>query len=70
MLRVKLSPILEARLGRLARRIGRTKAYCVRKAISEFLAEREEYLIAASRLRDRRPLVSLDRVLRHSRLQG
>jgi RHH-type rel operon transcriptional repressor/antitoxin RelB len=37
MLSVRLSPKLEARLNRLAKRTGRTKAYYAKKAIEEFL---------------------------------
>ena len=37
MLSVRLSPKLEARLNRLAKRTGRTKASCAKKAIEEFL---------------------------------
>ena len=39
MLSLRLSPKLEARLNRLAKHTGRTKAYYVKKAIEEFLEE-------------------------------
>jgi RHH-type rel operon transcriptional repressor/antitoxin RelB len=50
MLSVRLSAKLEARLTRLAKRTGRTKAYYAKKAIEEFLEEQEDYFIALSRL--------------------
>ena len=39
MLTVRLSPKLEARLNRLAKRTGRAKAFYAKKAIAEFLDE-------------------------------
>ncbi len=50
MLSVRLSPKLEARLNRLAKRTGRTKAYYANKAIEEFLEEQEDYFIALSQV--------------------
>lgn len=59
MLTVRLSPKLEARLNRLARRTGRPKAYYAKKAIAEFLDEQEDYLIAVSRLEEDLPSIPL-----------
>lgn len=64
MLTVRLSPNLEARLDRLARRTGRPKAYYAKKAIAEFLDEQEDYLIAMSRLEDDLPSVPLAEVVK------
>ena len=52
MLTVRLSPRLEARLNRLAKRTGRPKSFYAKKAITEFLDEQEDYLIAVARLED------------------
>ena len=59
MLTVRLSPKLEARLSRLARRTGRPKAYYAKKAIAEFLDEQEDYLIAIARLEEDLPAIPL-----------
>ncbi len=64
MLIVRLSPELEARLNKLAKRTGRPKAYYAKRAIAEFLDEQEDYLIAASRLEDQIPSISLDKVVK------
>jgi len=60
MLAVRLPKDVEARLNKLAKRTGRPKSYYVRQAIAEFLDEREDYLIALSRLEKREPTVSLE----------
>ena len=61
---VRLSPKLEGRLNRLAKRTGRPKAYYAQKAIAEFLDEREDYLIAVARLEDNLPTIPLAEVIR------
>lgn len=63
MLTVRLSPKLEARLERLAKRTHRPKAYYAKRAIAEFL-EQEDYLIAVSRLEDNLTTIPLDEVVR------
>ena len=60
MLAVRLPKDVEARLQRLAERTGRSKSYYARQAITEFLDEREDYLIALSRLERREPTISLE----------
>lgn len=52
MLGVRLDPDTEARLARLAKATGRSKSHYAKEAIKEFLDEREDYLIALSRLED------------------
>lgn len=69
MLTVRLSPELEARLNKLAKRTGRPKAYYAKRAIAEFLDEQEDYLIAVSRLEDQLPLISLDKVIKRLGVQ-
>jgi RHH-type transcriptional regulator, rel operon repressor / antitoxin RelB len=64
MLTVRLSPKLEARLSRLARRTGRPKAFYAKKAIAEFLDEQEDYLIALSRLEEDLPSIPLREVVK------
>jgi RHH-type transcriptional regulator, rel operon repressor / antitoxin RelB len=64
MLTVRLSPKLEARLDKLARRTGRSKSHYAKQAIAEFLDDQEDYLIAVSRLEDELPAISLNKVIR------
>ncbi|MSO92007.1 MAG: ribbon-helix-helix protein, CopG family [Rhodospirillales bacterium] len=69
MLAVRLPKAIEVRLERLALRTGRTKSYYVRHAIAEFLDEREDYLIAISRMEKREPRVSLDKLAKRLGLE-
>ena len=59
MLAVRLGPADLARLDRLSRRTGRSRSHYARQAISEFLDEREDYLIALARLEKGEPAVGL-----------
>jgi len=70
MLTVRLSPRLQARLNRLARRTGRPKAFYAKKAITEFLDEQEDYLIALARLEDNLPTIPLSEVVKRLGLDG
>ena len=70
MLTVRLSPRLQARLDRLARRTGRPKAFYAKKAITEFLDEQEDYLIALARLEDNLPPIPLSEVVKRLGLDG
>jgi RHH-type rel operon transcriptional repressor/antitoxin RelB len=70
MLTVRLSPRLQARLNRLARRTGRPKAFYAKKAITEFLDEQENYLIAVARLEDNLPPIPLSEVVKRLGLDG
>jgi RHH-type transcriptional regulator, rel operon repressor / antitoxin RelB len=64
MLTVRLSPALEARLNKLAKRTGRPKSYYAKQAIVEFLDEQEDYLVAVSRLEDEMPSIPLSKVVK------
>jgi len=64
MLTVRLSPKLEARLDKLARRTGRSKSHYAKQAIAEFLDDQEDYFIADSRLEDDLPSVPLSKVIK------
>jgi len=70
MLSVRLSPKLEARLNRLAKRTGRTKAYYAKKAIEDFLEEQEDYFIALSRLEEKLPGIPLQEVVKKLGLES
>lgn len=62
MLTVRLTPQIETRLARLAKRTGRSKSHYAKQAIAEFLDDQEDYLIAISRLEDDLPSIPLDKV--------
>jgi RHH-type rel operon transcriptional repressor/antitoxin RelB len=64
MLTVRLTPKMEARLTRLAKRTGRSKSHYAKQAIGEFLDDQEDYLIAISRLEDDLPAIPLDKVVK------
>jgi RHH-type rel operon transcriptional repressor/antitoxin RelB len=50
MLAIRLSPSIEKRLVRLARRTGRTKTYYVREALLEHLEDLEDMYLAEGAL--------------------
>ena len=50
MLAIRLPRDIEDRLDKLAKKTGRTKTYYAREAILEYLADLEDYHLAASRL--------------------
>jgi RHH-type rel operon transcriptional repressor/antitoxin RelB len=64
MLAIRLPSTLEARLDFLSERTGRPKSYYARQAIEEFLEDREDYLLAVSRLEEKNPRISLEEVRR------
>jgi RHH-type rel operon transcriptional repressor/antitoxin RelB len=70
MLTVRLSPKLETRLNKLAKRTGRPKSYFAKKALESFLDEQEDYLIALSRLENKMPSIPLEEVMRRLGLDG
>ena len=70
MLTVRLSPKLEARLNRLAKRTGRTKAYYAKKAIEDFLEDQEDYFLALSRLEEKLPGIPLEEVMKKLGLES
>jgi len=51
------------RLERLAQRTGRSKSLYIRRAVKEYLDEKEDYLIAAQRLEENLPSIPLEKVL-------
>jgi RHH-type rel operon transcriptional repressor/antitoxin RelB len=61
---------LEARLNRLAKRTGRTKAYYAKKAIEDFLEDQEDYFLALSRLEEKLPGIPLAEVVKKLGLES
>jgi RHH-type rel operon transcriptional repressor/antitoxin RelB len=70
MLALRLSPEIEQRLEALARKTGRTKSYYAKKAITEFLQDEEDYLLALTRLEENNPRLSLEDIERQLGLES
>ena len=51
MLAVRLPEDIEERLDRLARKTGRAKSFYVREALSEYLADLEDFYLAEKRMK-------------------
>lgn len=62
MLAVRLDSSMESQLDNLARETGRSKSYYVKKAIENFLEDREDYLLALAVLERNEPTKTLDEV--------
>jgi RHH-type rel operon transcriptional repressor/antitoxin RelB len=60
MLALRLPDDIEKRLEALARKTGRTKSFYAREAILRHLEDLEDAHLARTRLKGRRPRVSLD----------
>lgn len=60
MLAVRLPEKLEHKLENLVEETGRSKSYYVRQAIEEFLEDREDYLIAVSRLEKKNSRLTIE----------
>lgn len=59
MLGVRLDKDTEMRLERLCQETGRTKSYYAKKAIKEFIEDREDYLLAVAALEEGGDTISL-----------
>lgn len=62
MLGVRLDKNTEERLEILCQKTGHTKSYYARKAIKEFIEDREDYLLAVSALEESEEFVSFEEV--------
>jgi RHH-type rel operon transcriptional repressor/antitoxin RelB len=60
MLGVRLDKDTEERLDILCQKTGRTKSYYAKKAIKEFIEDREDYLLAVAALEESKEFVSLE----------
>jgi len=60
MLTIRLNDDLENRLIALSEKTGRPKSYYVRQAIQSYLEEKEDYLLAISRLEKKNPRISIE----------
>ena len=74
MLAIRLPKGIEKRLGRLAKRTGRTKTYYAREAILQHLDELEDICLAEKRLEavrsGRSRTIPLEEVMRRRALKG
>jgi RHH-type rel operon transcriptional repressor/antitoxin RelB len=64
MLAVRLPGSIDRRLDNLARKTGRSKSFYVKKAILDFLEDREDYLLGLARLEQSTGRISLKEVAR------
>jgi RHH-type rel operon transcriptional repressor/antitoxin RelB len=62
MLAVRLPKELEQKLERVAQETHRSKSYYIRKALEQFLEDREDYLLAIARLEENNPRVSYEKM--------
>lgn len=69
MLGVRLSYEIEERLERLSQETGHTKSYYAKKAIEEFLNDREDYLLGLAALSRNETTIDLEELERRSDLQ-
>jgi RHH-type rel operon transcriptional repressor/antitoxin RelB len=59
MIAVRLEPTMEAELARLASATGRSKSYYVKEALSAYLQDRADYLLALAALERDEPRTNL-----------
>ena len=70
MLAIRLSPDIEKRLEELSRRTGRTKTYCAREAIVEYLDDLEDYFLTMDRLKNQGRRWTMEEVEKELGLAG
>jgi RHH-type rel operon transcriptional repressor/antitoxin RelB len=59
MLGVRLDQETDKRLARLCKLTGHTKTYFAKKALQQFLDDREDYLLGIAALEKKEPTISL-----------
>lgn len=62
MIAVRLPKELETKLERVANETHRSKSYYIRKALEQFLEDREDYLLAAARLEEENPRIPYEKI--------
>ena len=62
MVAVRLPKELEERLDRFAQETHRSKSFYIRKALEQFLEDREDYFLAVARLEEKNPRISYEKV--------
>jgi RHH-type transcriptional regulator, rel operon repressor / antitoxin RelB len=69
MVAVRLPKELEQRLERLAQKTHRTRSFYIRKALEQFLGEKEDYFLAIARLEEKNPGISLEEAIKQLGLE-
>ena len=64
MLAVRLTKDLDHRLNYLAEKTGRSRSYYVKEALTRYLEDEEDYILALSRLEKKNPRIPLKEVIR------
>jgi RHH-type rel operon transcriptional repressor/antitoxin RelB len=64
MVAVRLPKELDERLERVASETHRSKSYYIRKALEQYLEDKEDYLLAVARLEEKNPRVPLEEALK------
>jgi RHH-type rel operon transcriptional repressor/antitoxin RelB len=64
MLCIRLEPDLQEKLESLAKETGRSRSYHARKAIRQYLEDREDYLKGIAVLERREPAITLEELER------
>lgn len=62
MIAVRLPKELEAKLNKVARETHRSKSYYIRKALEQFLEDREDYLLVIARLEEKNPRIPYQKI--------
>lgn len=62
MIAVRLPKELETQLERVATETHRSKSYYIRKALEQFLEDREDYLLAVARLEEKNPRIPYEKI--------
>jgi RHH-type transcriptional regulator, rel operon repressor / antitoxin RelB len=70
MLTIRLNHDLENRLVALSETTGRPKSYYVRQALQNYLEDKEDYLLAISRLEKKKPRISIEDLEKKLGLEG
>lgn len=58
----RLPDALQDRLAHLSEETGRSKSFYLKKALEQFLEDREDYMLAIARLEENNPRISYDKI--------
>jgi RHH-type transcriptional regulator, rel operon repressor / antitoxin RelB len=70
MITVRLPKELEMQLDNVATKTHRSKSYYIRKALEQFLEDREDYLLAVAHLEEKNPRISYKKIRNDLRLDN
>lgn len=69
MIAVRLPKELETQLERVAHETNRSKSYYIRKALEQYLEDREDYLLAVARLEENNPRIPYEKMRKELELE-